>query len=130
MILLDTHVVIWILTCPHRISKAAADAISANGARGELPRISTATIYELIYTKRRGRIEIHASDAELLAKMRLWFNSIPISEVIAARAAALSDSFHGDPIDRIITATGIEMGCTLITKDEKIRDAQLCKTIW
>jgi PIN domain nuclease of toxin-antitoxin system len=33
-------------------------------------------------------------------------------------------------MDRIITATAIVEGCTLITKDEKIRDANLCKVIW
>jgi PIN domain nuclease of toxin-antitoxin system len=33
-------------------------------------------------------------------------------------------------MDRIITATAIVEGCTLITKDEKIREAKLCKIIW
>jgi PIN domain nuclease of toxin-antitoxin system len=130
MILLDTHVVIWILSCPERISKGAVDAIAANGARGGRLGISTATIYELIYAKRRGRIEIHATDAELLSRMRLWFDPIPISETIAARASALSDSFHGDPMDRIIVSTAIVEDCVLITKDAKIRQANLCKVIW
>jgi PIN domain nuclease of toxin-antitoxin system len=33
-------------------------------------------------------------------------------------------------MDRIIAATAIVENCTLITKDEKIRDAKLCKVIW
>jgi PIN domain nuclease of toxin-antitoxin system len=33
-------------------------------------------------------------------------------------------------MDRIITATALVADCTLITKDEKIRQANLCKVIW
>jgi PIN domain nuclease of toxin-antitoxin system len=130
MILLDTHVVIWLMTCPERISKAAADAIASDGAQGVLPGISAATVFELIYTKRRGRIQLNVPDAKLLARMRLWFDLIPISVAIAAQAAALPDPFHGDPMDRLITATARVEGRILITADSKIRTANLCKTLW
>jgi PIN domain nuclease of toxin-antitoxin system len=130
MILLDTHVVIWLMTGPDRISKRAAEAIAASGRLGERPSVSSATIYELIYSKARGRIEIHVPDTELMAKIRNWFNVIPISDAIAAEAGTLPEPFHGDPMDRLIAATARVEGRTLVTIDGKIHDAKICKVLW
>jgi PIN domain nuclease of toxin-antitoxin system len=33
-------------------------------------------------------------------------------------------------MDRIIAATAVIDGCVLVTRDEKIREAGVCKTIW
>ena len=44
---------------------------------------------------------------------------VQISPNIAADSSSLSN-FHGDPADRIITATTRELSGTLITRDEKI----------
>jgi PIN domain nuclease of toxin-antitoxin system len=33
-------------------------------------------------------------------------------------------------MDRFITATTMVMDCPLITKDENIREAKLCKVVW
>jgi PIN domain nuclease of toxin-antitoxin system len=33
-------------------------------------------------------------------------------------------------MDRIITATAIVMDCVLITRDSKIRQANICKVLW
>jgi PIN domain nuclease of toxin-antitoxin system len=130
MILLDTHVVIWLLTDPKRISKAAADAIAEHGSKGMLPGISAASIYELIYAKRRGRIQLHTPDAALLTRMRQWFDLIPITDGIAVEAAGFTGAFHGDPMDRLIAATARTGGYTLLTVDDKIRDAGVCKVLW
>ncbi len=130
MILLDTHVVIWLMTAPERISSVAAVAIADAGAEGSLPGVSAATIYELIYARRRGRIQLHVADAEFLEKLRAWFNLCPITETIAIEAAGFPDPFHGDPMDRLIVATARAEGRTLITADRKIQAAGLCKLLW
>lgn len=39
---------------------------------------------------------------------------------IAADSASLADGFHGDPADRIITATAITEGAYLLTRDKQI----------
>jgi PIN domain nuclease of toxin-antitoxin system len=33
-------------------------------------------------------------------------------------------------MDRIIVATAIALDCTLITHDDQIRRANVCKTLW
>ena len=130
MILLDTHVVIWLLNSPELISKPAAKAIAKSGAEGSRPGISAASIFELAYAKKRGRIHLNVSDAVLLKRLRNWFDFYPITEMIALEAATMPDPFHGDPMDRIITATAIVENCTLITHDERIRRANVCRTLW
>jgi PIN domain nuclease of toxin-antitoxin system len=130
MILLDTHVVIWLTAAPDRISKAAKEAIRSAGARRDLPAISVATIYEITYAKRRGRVLANTSDAAMLARLRSSFTIIPVTETIALEAANFPSSFHGDPIDRIIAATAIVEGRALITADRQILAAGVCKTLW
>lgn len=45
---------------------------------------------------------------------------IPVNAVIAARAGALPD-MHGDPADRVITATALD-GHLLVTADRRLLD--------
>lgn len=52
-----------------------------------------------------------------------------ISPAVAAEVAALPDSFHRDPADRIIIATARVHDATLLTRDERIIAAKLVPTI-
>lgn len=130
MILLDTHVVIWLMTSPERLSKAAAEAIAETSREGARPGVSSATIFELFYAKRRGRLEMHTSDAALLERLRAWYTFCPITETIALEAALLPEPFHGDPVDRLIAATARLDGRTLITADRKLLKFGACKALW
>ena len=130
MILLDTHVVIWLALTPEKISPAATAAIREAESAGAISGISVMTLYEVANSIRRGRIQPSVPHQFFLNRIRSRFKVMPVSDTIALCAAELPAPFHGDPMDRIITATAIVEGCTLITKDEKIRDANLCKVIW
>ena len=55
---------------------------------------------------------------------------IPVSDTIAIEASLLGSSFHGDPADRIIVATALDLGATLVTKDERIRASRLVPILW
>jgi len=48
------------------------------------------------------------------------FSSVNINPEIACLSCRLPGSFHGDPADRIIAATAIHLGASLITRDSKI----------
>ena len=54
---------------------------------------------------------------------------VGITPAIAAEVAALPDSFHRDPGDRIIVATARVLGATLLTQDRRIIDAKLVRTL-
>jgi PIN domain nuclease of toxin-antitoxin system len=130
VILLDTHVVIWLALTPEKISPAAAITLRETESAGAISGISVMTIYEVANAIRLGRIKPTVPHQIFLNRIRSRFKVFPVSEMIAICAAELPAPFHGDPMDRIITATAIVEGCTLITKDEKIRQANLCKVIW
>lgn len=131
MILIDTHVVIWMMSSPGRISRRASEAIASEGGRDGLLYISAASVYELSYAGSRGRVQIRVPSAQLVKKLRAWSRILPVTGEIAVQAGAFSESsFHGDPIDRIIAATAMIENCLLITCDERIRQANVCRTLW
>lgn len=45
-----------------------------------------------------------------------------LTPVVAAIAGQLTD-LHGDPADRLIYATALDLGVPLITKDQRLADA-------
>ena len=51
------------------------------------------------------------------------------SPAIAAEVAALPDTFHRDPADRILVATARVLGATLLTQDRRILDASLAPVL-
>lgn len=52
-----------------------------------------------------------------------------ISPAVAAEVAALPDSFHRDPADRIIVASARTLGATLLTQDRRIIESGLVPTV-
>jgi PIN domain nuclease of toxin-antitoxin system len=130
MILLDTQSVIWLLSQPQQLSKLAVAAILEARTNGERLACSPISIYEIIYSSFKKRLSLHCSHGEFIAEMLRKIDLVPLTTQIAQCAAELPEPFHNDPIDRIITATAIVERCTLITSDQKIRQANLCKTIW
>ena len=130
MIVLDTHAVIWLLMAPDRISPAAGRAIRAARFSGEALGCSPVSFFEIADAVRRDRLHLYTSIEEFIAAIQKWLIAIPLTAEIAICAGALPDTFHGDPMDRIIAATAVAGGHTLITRDERIRRAKACKTIW
>lgn len=54
----------------------------------------------------------------------------PITPEVAALAWQFPDDFSRDPADRLIAATARAEGLPLVTRDERIRQSRLLKTIW
>ncbi len=130
MILLDTHALIWLLISPNELSKRARERILQARKIGEQIACSPISLYEIAYSSFRERLKLHTSREDFIASVEARIELIPITPQIAICAGELPVPFHGDPMDRIITATAIVMNCPLITKDEKIREVNLCKVVW
>ncbi len=64
------------------------------------------------------------------SEMLPFVNFIPVDNSIAVKSVNLPQPFHSDPADRIIIATAISLGASLITKDERILKYPHVKTIW
>ena len=130
MILLDTHVVIWLALEPGRISKRARAAIQETRQRGEGLAVSDITLLEIATIENKGRIKLNASLEAFLAEIEARFIVLPITGRICVRALALPAAYPRDPADRVIGATALVEGLPLITADDGIRRSKTLKTIW
>ena len=128
MIVLDTHVWVWWNASPDKLSNSARQAIDSSEEIG----ISPISCWELAMLVSKGRIKLDRD-------VRVWIEEafpqdgcrlIPISPSIAVTAGTLGDGFPGDPADRLIVATAIEINAALVTKDREIRDFQGVNTLW
>ena len=130
MILLDTHVVIWLALEPGRISKRARAAIQETRQRGEGLAVSDITLLEIATIESKGRIKLNASLEAFLAEIEARFIVLPITGRICVSALALPAAYPRDPADRVIGATALVEGLPLITADDGIRRSKALKTIW
>ena len=53
----------------------------------------------------------------------------PLTPTVPSEVAALPDTFHRDPGDRIIVATARVLGATVLTCDHRIIDSGLVATV-
>ncbi len=124
---LDTHTVLWSLADDPRLGAQARSLIS-HSRRSDLI-ISDIVLLEISYLSAKGRIEDVDGVDVLLAKVAERFRVIPISPEIARLALEL-DLPHGDPFDRVITATAKTHAIPLLTRDRSITDSGSVATLW
>lgn len=130
MIVLDTHVVIWLLGDPDRISQRAQHAIQSLLLQDEEAAISCLSLYEIARGIARGRMRVGQPLPAFLRSIEARFLVIPLSSEIAKTAAEFSPVFPGDPFDRIIAATAVIHVAPLITADKRMLRSDEVKTIW
>lgn len=129
MVLLDTHVVVWLQSDPRRISRAARAAFERAQKRSEVA-ISAFTLYELASYLERGSIRRRESTESTIRLLTEGLILKPITVEIGALAVEFSVDFPRDPGDRIIAATARVENIPLITADRRIQASKLLKTIW
>lgn len=130
MILLDTHIVIWLAFNPEKLSTQAASAIENEREKHRGIAISAVTLYEAAMLAAKGRIDLRTSVESFLDEVETQFVVKPITGRICAMATVLPDRYPRDPMDRLIGATAIVDGLTLITADVAIQRSQAVPTIW
>ena len=130
MILLDTHVVLWLLSDSAQLSTPAKDAITEARARGEPLAVCGMTLLELTTLWSKARIQIKGGLEHLLGEIERYFVVLPITGRACARIPNLPASYPADPADRIIGATALAEGLILLTADREIRRSRAFRTIW
>ena len=130
MLMIDTHVAVWLSEESNRLSQKAKASIADARRAGESLAVSSATLLELAGLARRQRIAIDLTILEFLEEIERRFAVLPITPRAAAETAALPSNFPKDPVDRIIAATAIVEGLSLVTADIAIRRSGAVPTIW
>lgn len=124
MILLDTHILIWLLITPEKLPPKARKTILAARKVGPLA-ISAISLWEIAWLAENKRIEIDVSVESFVKKCAAYVEVLAISPAIAVRSVQFPDSFPKDPQDRIIGATAIVEGIRLLTHDTRIMSSGL-----
>jgi PIN domain nuclease of toxin-antitoxin system len=121
MVLLDTHVLLWVAQGSARLGPAARRLIErASGSREAW--VSAISFWEIALLAERGRITLRAEPEQFRADaLSGGFREWPLSGEIAIRGAALH-GLHPDPADRFIVASAIVHGAALVTADERLLD--------
>ena len=130
MILLDTHIVLWLTSDPARLSLKARKAIEQARKDAVSLAISDITLLELAALVRKGRIQLTISLESLLQEIEARFAVLPISSRACARTLQLPPSYPKDPADRLIGATALVELLSLVTADREIRQSKALATIW
>ncbi len=129
MILLDTHVVVWLASDPGKLSRTASDAIR-QASRAGGTAISAITLWELAWLMTNGRLDISGTVEAFVEEIAARTAVRPITVKVAVLATQLPDTYPADPCDRLIGATALAEGMALVTKDRNIRSCKQVKTIW
>ena len=126
LILLDTHVWIWLNLEPNRLSTAAIDRLQGEPALA----LSPVSIYETLVAIDKGRVLSTVPGSDLVEK---WMAELPVTLIpVTAEICVLARTLtfpHQDPFDRIIAATSFSRRIPLMTEDGNLRSISWLNTI-
>ncbi len=117
-LLLDTHVLLWSLYEPHRLSELARNSI----AKIENVRlVSAASAWELSTKVRLGKLDMARGLVESYHDHLETFRAteLPVSSKHSLLAGSFSQT-HRDPFDRLLAAQALLEGVPLITADSAL----------
>jgi PIN domain nuclease of toxin-antitoxin system len=109
-VLLDTHLLLWALAFPEKLSKRARQRIDSSDVYA-----SAASIWEISIKSALGKLE--ADPGEIIAGVEpAGFNHLPIVASHAAKVVELP-AIHKDPFDRLLVAQARFEPMILLTDD-------------
>ena len=128
--LLDTHVLLSWVNDPDRLSPAQREVVASVSPSSPV-LVSDISRWEIAALHGLGRIRLAVPLREWLEKATAppLVRRTGITPAVAAESAALPDSFHRDPADRILVATARVLGATLLTEDRRIIRSALADTL-
>jgi PIN domain nuclease of toxin-antitoxin system len=117
-LLLDTHIWLWSLLEPERLSRKVA--LELRNPRNEI-WLSPISVWETLVLAEKGRIQLYPDPASWVLKAleAAPFHEARINREIAMRSRELKGP-HQDPADRFLAATAWVYALTLVTADRRL----------
>lgn len=128
MIMLDTHAWIWWTNESSKLSQGAFNTIQDKDRLG----VSVISCWEvaMLVAKQRIGFKMDVQDWIDMALELPKIQLIPLDPKSAVLSSRLPGTFHADPADRLIVATCLNLGLSLITKDKRIARWGQIHVIW
>jgi PIN domain nuclease of toxin-antitoxin system len=121
MLLLDTHVLVWMDADDAALGSQARQTIRQAWSVGEVA-VSAISFWEVAMLAQRGRLQLPVPPNTWRADLlEAGVREIPLDGRVAVAAAAL-EGLHRDPADRFIIATALASSAVLVTADSRILD--------
>ena len=115
-LLLDTHIWLWSLREPARLSPRVRQEL--RNKDNEL-WLSPVSAWEAFVLNSRGKIRLHVDLENWLVRATSNLHEAPLTHEIVLAAHQLPLA-HRDPADRFLAATAQVLGVTLVTADERL----------
>jgi hypothetical protein len=125
-VLLDTHILLWLVSAPSKIEDSALTALSSPD---NTVWVTAASAWEIGIKTRLGRLDgetLLSTWAETVADMST--TELPVESQDVILAARLPWE-HKDPFDRVIVAQALRRNFTIATRDVRILKAALTPTL-
>jgi PIN domain nuclease of toxin-antitoxin system len=131
MIIIDTHVWLWLLHDPSELSNAARAQIEIEESQNGI-LVSAISVWEIAVKSSLGKLALPLpiDDWYTLARSHSGIVIEALNPEDAISSTQLPGDFHKDPADRIIVAMARRYDVPLITCDNNILRYPHVKTIW
>lgn len=131
MIIIDTHVWLWLLHEPSQLSNAAREQIEIKEAQNGII-VSAISVWEIAVKSSSSKLALPLpiDDWYALAKSHSGIVIEALNPEDSIASTQLPGDFHKDPADRIIVAMARRYNVPLITCDNNILKYPHVKTIW
>jgi PIN domain nuclease of toxin-antitoxin system len=115
-LLLDTHIWIWSLAEPKRLSLRVRRELKDQDNELWLSPVST---WEAFLLHSKGRIRLHGNARDWVTQATAHMHEAPLTHEIVVVAQELPLACQ-DPADRFLAATAAVLGLTLVTADHRL----------
>jgi PIN domain nuclease of toxin-antitoxin system len=130
-LVVDTHIVIWLVTNSPRLSARAKEGIREAIDAGSPLLMSAVSVAELIYATEKLRLPRAVLDVILDATHREQYGLrvVAFDQAMAETMQRVPREIVPDLPDRMIAATALSLGLPLVSADEKIQRSGIA-VIW
>ncbi len=126
-LLLDTHIWLWSLAEPNKLSRRVRAALTR--VQNEI-WLSPISVWELLVLAERGRVKLDDEPrrwaADALARTPAQEATLTFEVALRSREIMLG---HPDPADRFLVATAMVYDLTLVTADDSLIDGKHCPVL-
>lgn len=121
MILLDTHVLVWLIQGDAKLGRKTFATLDEAVADQQLT-VCAITPWEVSMLADKGRLYLGMPTARWITEALAipGIALLPLEPLVAVAAGELPGDIRGDPADRLIVATARHLSCPIATADRAI----------